>query len=306
MNMENTTDRAEQTLAAQAPENGAAADGQALDGPLKERYEELLERLRRFKRLAVAFSGGIDSTLLLHAATQALGAENTLGIIASSETLTPAEYQNAQDLAERQGYRLRTLEYSELSISGYSENPVDRCYHCKHELFSRLLELARAEGIETLADGSSHEDLTDDYRPGMRAARELGVVSPLMELKMRKDDIRAIANALGLPNWNKPSAACLASRFPYGTPITRDRLDQVAQAEAVLRDRGFSQLRVRWHDSIARIEVAPDEIPKMLDETVRNQIVEKFKEIGFRYIALDLQGYRTGSLNEGLGLKTGD
>ena len=275
-----------------------------LRGELKACYDGLLERLREHERLAVAYSGGVDSTLLLFAATEALGSENALGIIAASETLTSEEFGAARELADEAGLRLRVVEYSEIGIDGYSENPVDRCYYCKQELFGRLSEIARAEGIETLADGSSYEDLTDDYRPGMRAARELGVVSPLKDLKLRKDQIRALARALGLPNWDKPSAACLASRFPYGTRITRERLDQVADAERQLRERGFSQLRVRWHDGVARIEVPPADIERFADAGLRDEVVATFKAAGFRYVALDLQGYRTGSLNEGLGLTT--
>jgi uncharacterized protein len=269
---------------------------------LLEKYDGLLDRLRTYGRLAVAFSGGVDSSLLLHAACEAVGRDNALGIIASSETLTRAEFDAACALARAQGFPLRVVEYSELGIANYSLNPVDRCYFCKKELFGRLREAAREQGIETLADGSSHEDLTDDYRPGMRAARELGVVSPLMDLGFRKDEIRALARAFGLPNWNKPSAACLSSRFPYGTPITHEGLEQVARAEAFLLDRGFSQVRVRRHENIARIELAPAEIPRLADPALRVAIVEAFKEIGFRYVTLDLQGYRTGSLNEGLDL----
>ena len=269
---------------------------------LREKYDALLDRLRTYGRLAVAFSGGVDSSLLLRAVCEAVGRDNALGIIASSETLTRAEFDAACALARAQGFPLRVVEYSELGIANYSRNPVDRCYFCKKELFARLREAAREQGIETLADGSSHEDLTDDYRPGMRAARELGVVSPLMDLGFRKDEIRALARAFGLPNWNKPSAACLSSRFPYGTPITREGLEQVARAEAFLLDRGFSQVRVRRHENIARIELAPAEIPRLADPALRAAIVEAFKEIGFRYVALDLQGYRTGSLNEGLDL----
>jgi len=237
---------------------------------------------------------------LLYAAREALGAGNVLGIIASSETLTRNEFDAACALAQQQGFPLRVVEYSELGIEGYSRNPIDRCYFCKRELFGRLQELAREERIATLADGSSHEDLTDDYRPGMRAARELGIVSPLMDLGFRKDEIRALARAFGLPNWNKPSAACLSSRFPYGTAITREGLDQVAQAEALLRERGFGQVRVRWHETIARIELTPDEIPRFADPDLRKAVVDALKALGFRYVTLDLQGYRTGSLNEGL------
>lgn len=273
-----------------------------LEGELGKRYAELLEFLRSYGRLAVAYSGGVDSTLLLYAAREALGDENVLGVIAASETLTPKELDAARSLAGEQKFRLEVVEYSEIGIDGYSENTVDRCYHCKNELFGRLSKLAQSHGIETLADGSSFEDLTDDYRPGMRAARELGVVSPLLEMKMRKDDIRAMARALGLSNWEKPSAACLASRFPYGTSITRERIDQVASAEAVLDECGFGQRRVRFHGDVARIEVAPEDLPRMVDPATRQSVTSAFKEIGFRYVALDLEGYRTGSLNEGLGL----
>ncbi|MBN1865868.1 ATP-dependent sacrificial sulfur transferase LarE [Candidatus Sumerlaeota bacterium] len=270
------------------------------------KWDALLDNLRGYGRLAVAYSGGVDSALLLHAATEALGRENAVGVLASSETITPAEFEKARALARERQWPLEILEYSELDISGYSDNPVDRCYHCKKELFGRIRQAVREQGFEVLADGSSHEDLTDDYRPGMKALRELGVVSPLMELGFRKDDIRAISRAQGLPNWNKPSAACLASRFPYGTTITRQGLDQVARAEAFLRERGFTQVRVRWHESVARIELLPAEIPRLLDSAMREEVTRALKEIGFRYATLDLQGYRTGSLNEGLGLRAAD
>ena len=266
----------------------------------QRKWRELCDRIRGLGRLAVAYSGGVDSTLLFHTAVETLGRENALGLLVSSETLTPSEFEEARTLAVERGWPIEILAYSELDIAGFRENAIDRCYTCKKELFGRLLELARRRGFETLADGSSHEDLTDDYRPGMRASRELGVVSPLLELGLRKDEIRALSHAAGLPNWNKPSAACLASRFPYGTPITREGLDQVARGEALLRAKGFSQVRVRWHESVARIEVLADEIPRLLDPALRNEIVRTFKEIGFRYATLDLQGYRTGSLNEGL------
>jgi uncharacterized protein len=210
--------------------------------------------------------------------------------------------EQARALGEEHGFRLQIVEYSELGIGGYSQNPVNRCYFCKKELFGRLGDVAREAGMETLADGSSFEDYTDDYRPGMKAARELGVVRPLMDLQFRKEEIRALAKAFGLPNWNKPSAACLASRFPYGTTITREGLDQVARAEAFLRERGFTQVRVRWHETIARIELTAPEIARMAEPGLRDAVVKAFKEIGFRYVTLDLQGYRTGSLNEGLNL----
>lgn len=269
---------------------------------LSQKYEDLLAYLRTFKRLAVAFSGGVDSTFLLKAAMQALGRENVLGIIARSETLTPDEFERAAALAREQDFPVVTVEYSEIGIAGYSQNSVDRCYFCKKELFGRLQEVAREHGIDTLADGSSFEDFSTDYRPGMRAAREIGIVSPLLDKKFAKQEIRDLARGFGLPNWNKPSAACLASRFPYGTPITREGIEQVAGAEALLKAYGFTQVRVRHHDKMARIEVLPDEMHLLMVDDVRTAVVEEFKKIGFRYVTLDLQGYRTGSLNEGLNL----
>lgn len=269
---------------------------------LRRKYEGFLEHLRGYGRLAVAYSGGIDSTLLLHAAGQALGAENALGLIASSETLTDEEFQAALAIARDFGFRLEKIAYSELEIENYAENPLNRCYFCKNELFGRLGEAAEALGFERLADGSTFDDLTGDYRPGMQAARERGVVSPFIECKLRKPDIRAMARALGLPNWDKPSGACLSSRFPYGTRITQERLDQVAEAEHALRALGFAQVRVRWHDSVARIEVDPEAITRLAEPELRQKAARAVREAGFRYAALDLLGYRTGSLNEGLDL----
>jgi pyridinium-3,5-biscarboxylic acid mononucleotide sulfurtransferase len=273
-----------------------------LSPELRAKYKDLLAYLRTFRRLAVAYSGGVDSTFLLKAAKEALRRENVLGIIARSETLTPDEFEKASTLARELNFPIVAVEYSEIGIAGYSQNPVDRCYFCKKELFGRLKEVAREHGIETLADGSSFEDFSTDYRPGMRAAREIGIVSPLLDKEFAKQEIRDLARSFGLPNWNKPSAACLASRFPYGTPITREGIEQVAGAEALLKVYGFTQVRVRYYDKMARIEILPAEMHMLMVDDVRAAVVEEFKRIGFRYVTLDLQGYRTGSLNEGLNL----
>ncbi len=261
-----------------------------------EKLCRLKEVIENYGSLLVAFSGGGDSTLLLRVAHEVLG-ERAMAVTARSETYPSREYAEAEKIAKDFGVRHLTIDTSELSIEGFSSNPPDRCYFCKAELFEKLLEVAREHGIPYVADGANLDD-ADDHRPGMQAAAELGIVSPLKEAGLRKSDIREISKALGLSTWNKPSFACLASRFPYGEEITPEKLSMVDAAETFLRSLGFRQVRVRHHESLARIEVSPEEIDKFFDRSLRERVCSELKEIGYVYVSLDLTGYRTGSLNE--------
>ena len=246
----------------------------------------------------VAFSGGVDSTLLLKAASETLG-DRVLAVIASSETYPGREIRQARTIAKAMGVRHRVIHTCEIENPEFVKNPPMRCYHCKMELFSALKAIAEAEGIPFVLDGQNVDD-EGDFRPGAKAGRELGVRSPLKEAGLTKDDIREISKAYGLPTWNKPSLACLASRFPYDTPIDVKSLRQVGAAEDVLRTLGAGQLRVRHHGPIARIEVAPGDFAKLLAPGVREKILARLKALGYLYVTLDLAGYRTGSMNEAL------
>ncbi len=242
----------------------------------------------------VAFSGGVDSTFLAFAAGEVLD-DKALAVTARSETFPASERAEAVRLAGEIGIRHRIIETSELEVPGFAQNPADRCYHCKKELFGRLRAEADAEGLAWVADGTNADDTTD-YRPGMRAIEELGVRSPLLEAGLGKDDIRELSRRAGLATWDKPAFACLASRFPYGEPITGAKLGQVDAAERAVRGLGFRQVRVRHHGDTARIEVPPEDVARLAAERAR--VVEALKSVGFTYIALDLEGYRTGSMNE--------
>ena len=262
----------------------------------KAKLGRLREHLRGIGSAVVAFSSGVDSTFLLRVAHEELG-ERVVAATIRSHTFPKRELDEATAFCRAEGVRHAVIDSNELDIPGFAENPPDRCYHCKRELFGKLLAFARENGLAAVLEGSNLDD-DGDYRPGRRAIRELGIVSPLHEAGLTKAEIRALSREMGLPTSNKPSFACLASRFPYGERITAAALERVEKAEQWLLDAGLglTQLRVRSHGNLARIEVPPDAIPHLAARAA--EIAAAFKELGFAYITLDLRGYRTGSMNE--------
>lgn len=268
----------------------------SISAPLMAKYEKLQGILQKLGSVAVAFSSGVDSTFLVKMAHDTLGAK-AVAFTAASDFVPQRDVDEAKAFCAKEGIEHHVVPFPILTVPHVKENPENRCYYCKHALFSHMKEIAAEKGLACVVDGSNLDD-DGDYRPGHRALKELGIVSPLHEAGLYKQDIRDLSKALGLPTWDKPSFACLASRFPYGTELTPEGLDRVNLAEEFLMDRGFRQLRVRAHGNIARIELLPSDIPRMLDESLREKTAAYFRKLGFAYTALDLLGYRTGSLNE--------
>lgn len=263
---------------------------------LNEKIEKLADLLRGYGSLLVAFSGGVDSSFLLKVAVDTLG-ERVVAFTEASPLHQAWELAEARELADRLGARHLVVEADELENPEFAANPANRCYLCKKVLYGEAFRIAGELGLSCIADGTNVDDL-NDYRPGRQALVEMGIRSPLLEAGLTKDDIRTASRTLGLPTWNRQPLACLASRFPYGTTITPERLRQVERCETFLRDEGFVFFRVRYHGEIARIEVGVEDLPRLVASPLREQIVSHFRDAGFTYVTLDLHGFRSGSMNE--------
>ncbi len=268
-----------------------------LSAELAAKRGRLLDLLRSYGTCAVAFSGGLDSTVLAKAAQLALG-KKAVAVTGVSASLAVGELDEAKEIARQIGIRHEVIETGELSIAEYQQNTANRCYHCKTELFAQVEQIAKQMDVDVVADGSNRDD-HGEHRPGIRAAKDRKVRSPLAECEFTKAELRTLAEHWGLPTWNKPATPCLSSRIAYGEKVTRERLAMIDRAERFLREQGFEPLRVRYHrGDVARIEVAPDVLVKFADEAFRREVVEQVKAAGFKYVSLDLEGFRSGSLNE--------
>lgn len=265
----------------------------------KER--RLLQLLASYESVIIAFSGGVDSAYLAWAATQVLG-RSALCVTADSPSYPDHHRQLALKIARDFGLQHEVIQTSELERPDYRANPVNRCYYCKHELYTSLSGVAAARGFGVIVDGSNADD-RGDYRPGRQAAREFGVRSPLDEVELTKDEIRELSRRAGLPTWDEPASACLSSRIPYHSEVTDEKLRMIEAAERILRDIGFRVCRVRHHDTLARLEIGRDEMPRALEPAVRERIVRELRALGYQHVTIDLQGYRMGSLNEGVRLR---
>lgn len=269
-----------------------------MEDRLERKYGELKSRIASEEKAAIAFSGGVDSVLLLYAAKEALG-DRAVALTVSLCAVPERELALAREFCRRFGIRHRIEKVDEFTIQGFGENPPNRCYLCKRALFTRMRAAADEEGIAFLAEGSNVDD-QGDYRPGLAALGELGIASPLKDAGFTKAEIRQMAERLGLSAWNRPSSACLASRFAYGEEITPEKLKRVEQAEAYLEDLGFTQKRVRVHKNLARVELLPEELPRLFHKGLAGKVSRRLKELGFAYVTLDLDGFQSGSMNREL------
>ena len=269
---------------------------QTSDKTLLQKRSDLVNILEQMRSVIVAYSGGVDSAFLAAVANEALG-RKALSVTAVSPSLAPSELDEATDLANRIGLNFMTIETNEIDRPDYQANNPDRCFFCKDELYTHLVRFAEEESFDSIVNGTNVDDL-GDYRPGIEAAKQYGVRSPLVEAELTKDDIRALSRDMDLPTWDKPAQACLSSRIPYGTTVTVEALTKIAKAEQFLRSKVFKQLRVRHHETIARIEIEPSDFSAITSEPLRSEINQEFKNIGYSYITLDLDGFRSGSLNE--------
>ena len=274
---------------------------QAIDQELLNKRVDLVDILSKMDRVIIAYSGGVDSAFLAAVANEVLG-NNALSVTAVSPSLAPSELEEAQSLAQDLGLNYRTINTNEIEREDYSANNPDRCFFCKDELYSHLIKFCGEENYNFVVNGTNVDDL-GDYRPGLDAATQYGVRSPLVEANLEKKDIRVLSREMGLPTWDKPAQACLSSRIPYGTMVTVEALTTIAKAEKYLREKGFKQLRVRHHENIARIEISADDFDVLTSEPLRTEVPSYFKSLGYSYVTLDLEGFRSGSLNEILNSK---
>jgi len=272
-------------------------DESAMSSELAAKTKTLKEIFQSMEKVVVAFSGGVDSTLLLKVAYDSLGDDNVIAVTALSPLYPERELVGVKKLVRTLGARHRLIQSNELEIPGFSKNPPNRCYYCKKKLFGELLDLAKEESIPFVVEGSTLDD-DKDHRPGRMAVHELGIRSPLREAGFTKAEVRELSNSLGLPTWDKPSFACLASRFPYGKEITDEGLKMVDAAEDYLFGLGFKQVRVRHYGDLARIEILQEEMGRLMNGSLREDVVNRLKRIGYHYVTLDLQGFRSGSMNE--------
>lgn len=266
--------------------------------PLRERCDELRRRIGARGSALVAFSGGVDSALVAYVAHLELG-ERCLAVTADSPAVPRSQLREARDFAARTGLRHEVIATDELDDPGYRDNAANRCFFCKSELYGKMTDLARRRGLAAVLDGTNAEDAVD-FRPGIAAGEQHGVVSPLRDAGLGKEDVRELSRLLGLPTWDKPAAACLSSRVAYGIAVTPEVLERIEAGEEALRGLGFRQFRVRHHGALVRIEIAPEEIERALDPAMAQRFVELFKDLGYQFVALDLEGYRAGSLNQAL------
>ena len=266
---------------------------------LEAKYQKLQDVLKELGKVVVAYSGGVDSTFLLSSVVDTLGADNVLACMSAGPSEPSNLYERAVEFTGSIGVEFQTVDADELADPNFTANKADRCFHCKSHLCKTLLDIAKQRGFDNVIFGTNFDDL-DDFRPGNRAMKTFGIRSPLAEAKLTKDDIRILSREMNLPTWDQPASPCLASRIVYGLEVTEQRLGQIDEAENFLRELGLVEFRVRHHDTVARIEVNPEDIEKVTTEPARSQIVDKLKSLGFKFVTVDLQGFRSGALNEAL------